>query len=91
MFYPGSRYANAGTYTITRANGAIVSAVRLPQPLTNLVIGYHRRQLAHRLDLITSHYLSDATTFWRLCDANDAVVPDALAAHDLVGIPSMGS
>ena len=25
--------------------------------------------------------------FWRVCDANDAVVPDALAAHDLVGMP----
>jgi hypothetical protein len=90
MFFSGSRYANTGTYTITRVGGAVVSVVRLPQPLTNQLIGYHRRQLAQRLDLIASHYLSDPTTFWRLCDGNDAVVPDALAAHELVGIPSTG-
>jgi hypothetical protein len=90
MFFSGSRYANTGTYTITRPGGVFVSVVRLPQPLTNPLIGYHRRQLAQRLDLIASHYLSDPTTFWRLCDGNGAVVPDALAAHDLVGIPSTG-
>jgi len=90
MFFSGSRYANTGTYTITRVGGAVVSVVRLPQPLTNQLIGYHRRQLTQRLDLIASHYLSDPTTFWRLCDGNDAVVPDALATHDLVGIPSTG-
>lgn len=91
MFYAGSRYANTGTYTITLANGALVSVAHLPQPLTNPVIGYHRRQSAQRLDLIASHYLADATAFWRLCDANNAMVPDALAAHDLIGIPSAGS
>jgi hypothetical protein len=90
MFFPGSRYANTGTSTFTRADGAIISLVRLPQPLPNPVIGYHRRQQAQRLDLIASHYLSDATTFWRLCDANNAIVPDALAARDLIGIPSAG-
>jgi hypothetical protein len=90
MFSSSSRYANTGTYTFPRADGAVVSLVRLPQPLTDPVIGYHRRQMAQRLDLIASHYLSDATTFWRLCDANNAIVPDALAARDLVGIPSKG-
>jgi hypothetical protein len=87
MFYPGSRYASMGTYTFTRSDGSVVSVVRLPQPLGNPVIGYHRRQSGQRLDLIASHYLAEATAFWRLCDANDAVVPDALAAHDLVAIP----
>jgi hypothetical protein len=90
MFFLGSRYANTGTYSITRADGTIVAVARLPLPLTSPVIGYHRRQLGQRLDLIASHYLSDPTAFWRLCDANDAVVPDALAAHDMVGIPSTG-
>ncbi|MGH7841776.1 MAG: LysM domain-containing protein [Candidatus Binataceae bacterium] len=91
MFFPGSRYANTGIYTLTRANGAVVSVARLPQPQTNPVIGFYRRQLAQRLDLIASHYLFDATTFWRLCDANDAIVPDSLAAKDLIGIPSRGT
>jgi hypothetical protein len=38
--------------------------------------------------LIAAHYLADATTFWRLCDANNAIAPDALAARDQVGIPT---
>ena len=32
-------------------------------------------------------FCADATAFWRLCDANDAVVPDAPGNPDLVGIP----
>jgi hypothetical protein len=90
MFFPGSRYEHMGTYTVTRADGRLVSAVRIPLPRTDLLIGYHRRLLGQRLDLIAARYLSDATTFWRLCDANDAVVPDALAARDQVGIPRQG-
>lgn len=90
MFYTGSRYQNTGSYTITRADGTVVSVARLPLPLAKPVIGYHRRQLAQRLDLIAYRYLSDATAFWQLCDANNTMVPDALAAHDLVGIPSTG-
>jgi hypothetical protein len=91
MFFTGSRYQNLGTYTVKAANGVAVAVTRLAQPLTNSILGYHRRQLGQRLDLIASHYLADPTAFWRLCDANNAVVPDALAAHDLIGIPGQGS
>jgi hypothetical protein len=37
--------------------------------------------------MMASFFLKDATTFWKLCDANNSVVPDALAARPLVGIP----
>jgi hypothetical protein len=90
MFFPGSRYEHMGTYTVTRADGIMVTVTRLPPPRTDPLIGYHRRALGQRLDLIASHHLADATTFWRLCDVNDAMVPDALGAHDLVGIPRKG-
>ena len=88
MFFPGSRYQNAGTYTITKPDGTVVSVTRLPLPLARPLLGYHRRQEGQRLDLIAARYLSDATAFWQLCDANNAMVPDALAVHDLIGIPS---
>ncbi|HEV2956319.1 MAG TPA: hypothetical protein VGX95_09380 [Xanthobacteraceae bacterium] len=90
MFFPGSRYEHTGTYTVTRADGTMVAVARLPLPLAAPLLGYHRRLLGQRLDLIAFHHLADATTFWRLCDANNAVVPDALAARDLVGIPGKG-
>lgn len=87
MFFPGSRYEKMPTYTVTQANGRTVTAVTLPLPGTAPLIGYHRRLVEQRLDHIAAHYLADATAFWRLCDVNNAVVPDALAARDLIGIP----
>ncbi len=87
MFFPGSRYSNMATYQVTRPDGTVIQAVKSPLPGRPLVLGYHRRLVGQRLDLIAAHYLNDATAFWRLCDANNAMVPDALNAADLIGIP----
>ena len=88
MFFPGSRYAGQATYSIPGRDGSTVQAVRLPLPSPAAVQGYHRRLAGQRLDHIANRYLADATAFWRLCDANNSVVPDTLAAADLVGVPS---
>lgn len=88
MFFAGSRYENVGTYQITLPDGTLVTVTRIPAPRTNPLRGYHARREGQRLDLIASHYLKDATSFWRLCDANDTIVPDALASRELVGIPT---
>jgi hypothetical protein len=90
MFLPGSRYEKMPTYTVTQANGREVTAVRLPLPNPAALAGYHRRLVDQRLDHIAAVYLKDATAFWRLCDANGSVVPDALATRDLVGVPRKG-
>ena len=87
MFFPGSRYENAGTYTVTDARGNRVVVTRLPLQAAAPLAGYHRRLEGQRLDHLAAHYLADPTAFWRLCDANNALLPDALAAHDRVGIP----
>ncbi len=90
MFFPTSRYAKAGTYSVTGPDGTPVLVTRIPRPLESPLAGYHRRHEGQRLDLIAAHYLSDATAFWQLCDANDAVVPDALSVAELVGVPRPG-
>jgi hypothetical protein len=90
MFMAGSRYENMQTYKVKRPDGREVTATRLPLPSPAPLVGYHRRLVDQRLDHIAAVYLKDATTFWRLCDANGSVVPDALAARDLVGIPRKG-
>lgn len=87
MFFPGSRYATAGTHEVALADGTTVEAVRIPLPQRRAVVGWHRRAEGERLDLLAHRYLRDATAFWQLCDANDAVVPDALAARELVAVP----
>jgi hypothetical protein len=91
MFFPGSRYQKAGTYTFTTASGAIVSATNLPLPRSEPLIGYYRRLQGQRLDLIANYFAADPTAFWKLCDANGSVVPDALPSHNLIGIPVKGS
>lgn len=87
MFFPGSRYENEGTIIVELADGRIVSATKIPRPKTRQLLGYHRREDVHRLDHIAAHYLKDATATWKLCEANESVCPDALAVHDLVGVP----
>jgi hypothetical protein len=89
VIFPGSRYQNTGTYSLTRPNGSVVNVLRLPLPGTAVVRGYlPRRADVPRLDLIANFFLKDPTTFWKLCDANNAIVPDALAVRELIGIPA---
>jgi hypothetical protein len=87
MLFPGSRYLQSVPYTIARPDGTVVRALRLPAPGVQAVLGYYRRSSGDRLDQIAGRFLGDATQFWHLCDANAAMVADALAARDLVGIP----
>ena len=87
MVFPSSRYAPMQPYTLTRADGTRVAVLRIPLPGPAGTLGFYRRNGGERLDAIAAHFLADATAFWRLCDANGAIVPDALATHDLVGVP----
>lgn len=87
MFSSNSRYAKTGTIVVTTARGTVTAAV-LPVRPRPLLRGFHPRSDEQRLDQIASHYLADATAFWRLADAADAVAPDALAARDNVPVPN---
>jgi hypothetical protein len=87
MFFPGSRYNNRTPYAVTRPDGSTVLATRLPRPGLQAVLGYYRRSGGDRLDHVAARFLADATQFWHVCDANGAMVPDALAARDLIGVP----
>jgi hypothetical protein len=90
MFLPGSRYADAGTYQVTLADGSVVLVTRIPTPTSRAPIGWYRRRSDERLDVIAHQFLKDATKTWELCDTNNAMAPDALAARDLIGIPDGG-
>jgi len=87
MFAANSRYAKQPTDIRTLADGRMVTLVRPPLPGPAAVKGWYRRQAGQRLDQIAARYLGDPTAAWWLCDANNSVVPDALADRDLVGIP----
>jgi hypothetical protein len=90
LFAPNSRYYALATYTVTMPDGTKIIAARSAVPNPQAVTGYHRRATGDRLDLLAARYLQDPTVFWQLCDSNNAPSPDALAAADLVGIPTGG-
>lgn len=87
MFTNDSRYADAGTYQVTLDDGTVVTVTRAPRRAATRLVGWHRRADGERLDVIAHRYNRNATQAWLLCDANDAMSPDALAAHELIGIP----
>jgi hypothetical protein len=88
MFAPNSRYYGLATHVVKRPDGSVVTATRcaLPNPLA--LAGYHRRVAGDRLDLLAARYLNEPTFFWQICDSNNAPAPDALAASDLIGVPT---
>lgn len=91
MFASNSRYNNLGTYNVTLNNGRTAIATRLPVPPQQLALsGYYTVQRNDRLDLIAARYLSDATLFWLLCDANNSPSAASLIARPLIGIPQGG-
>jgi hypothetical protein len=90
MFFPGSRYQNAGTYQMPGPDGSPVTVVVLPLPTAPAIAGWHPVVDRERLDLVAYQFLSDPTATWVLCDANDSIVPDALAAHPMIAIPASG-
>jgi hypothetical protein len=91
MFANNSRYYGLATYAVILPDGRVVTAVRCAVANGAPIAGYHRKLGSERLDLLAARYLNDPTTFWRLCDSNGTLIPDSLAASDLIGIPTGSS
>jgi hypothetical protein len=83
MFDPGSRYERIETATRTESDGRVVAYVRrrfLPHGRELPLLVEVKVAQGDRLDLIAHRTLGDATHFWRICDANDAMDPADLTA-----------
>lgn len=83
-----SRYHGVGTARHRLVDGREVAYLKrrfLPQPGRFAVIGEHLVEEGDRMDLIAARHLGDPLQFWRICDANTAMHPDALTAPDRVG------
>lgn len=90
MFTSNSRYYHTPVYQFELVDGRQVTVVQFPVRTRPPLIGFHRREEGQRLDLLAAYYLKDPTAFWRICDANAALSPHALAVHPLIGIPGQG-
>lgn len=87
MFEDKSRYKNLDTVERTDRRGRTVAAVTVPPAPDEAIRGYHLRIQGQRVDHMAHRYLSDPAGFWRICEANDAMLPDALAEASDIAIP----
>ncbi len=90
MFDPTSRYYNIEVATLTPTNlDGLPREIRyvkrrfIPPRDGATTLLEHTVTQEERLDNITARYLGDPTQYWRVCDANTALQPDALT--DTVG------
>ncbi len=84
---PKSRYKDAKTYTIVdRGRTRVVLAV--PPAPRQPIRGEHLRIQGQRLDHLASFYLGDPNAFWRIAEANDVMLPEALTEAEVIKIPA---
>ena len=79
-----SRYAGIATAMYEKADGGTLVYLKrrfLPQGDDFSVVHEHVVTAGERLDNIAAQYLGDPEQFWRICDANNAVQPEALVSE----------
>jgi hypothetical protein len=84
MFPVTSRYYGIPIAQFTTSEGRTIAYLRrrfLPPDADVVVLTEHEVTQGERLDNITARYLGDPEQFWRLCDANNAMVPNDLLAE----------
>jgi nucleoid-associated protein YgaU len=82
-FPASSRYAGLEIATHTQAETAIVYMARriLPQGDELPVVQEHVVTEGERLDHLAARYLGDPEQYWRICDGNNAMQPEALVSE----------
>jgi hypothetical protein len=81
LFPSTSRYHGVETASLNTADGRTIVYLRrrfVPLPERFTVVQEHTVTQGDRLDNLAAHYLGDPELFWRLCDANAAMLPDEL-------------
>src|SRR5262249_1968550 len=82
-FPPTSRYYGVPLGTLVHADGEQTPYLTrrfLPPSDRFALLHTHLVTSGERMDIIAGSELADAEGYWRICDANDAMRPDDLAA-----------
>jgi len=87
VFSTTSRYKNLTPNTVEDHRGRQVQVVpAAPDPEEGL-LGIHVLQQGQRLDYLAALYLSDPAAFWRICERNEVMLPEALTEAPEIEIP----
>ncbi len=89
-FHDKSRYVHHAEVRIHETPDGAVAMVSMARPPTPVRLGTHRRRDGQRLDHLAAHYLGDPHGYWRICELEDVLFPDALAEADELEIPTSG-
>jgi len=87
MFDEKSRYAKLETYTVKDRRGRTVTVVPVPDAPGEVPLGIHIMRQGQRIDHLAWKYLDDGAGFWRICELNDVMLPEALTEAREVVIP----
>ncbi|CAN5744372.1 hypothetical protein BH09MYX1_BH09MYX1_08470 [soil metagenome] len=87
MFENNSRYYGIETLQVRDSRGRMVTVVTPPDAPVQGIAGVHRLKQAQRLDHLAHRYLDDATSWWRIVELADVMLPDALAEVQEVLVP----
>ena len=90
MFNKKSRYAQLPTYVVIDRRGRKVRVVPAALPPAHRLLGFHRRRQGERLDHLAAGYLDDAAGAWRILEAGDVMLPEALSEALEIPIPERG-
>lgn len=80
-FPPGSRYHDVEVATLELPDGRRIAYVRrrfVPPPASFALLREHVVRSGERLDTVAALHLGDPEQFWRIADANGAIVPEQL-------------
>jgi hypothetical protein len=88
MFPATSRYSGIALTRLQTADGRTVPYLSrrfLPPAAAAITLAEHIVTQDERLDNITARYLGDPEQFWRVCDANNAMLPEELTDEAALG------
>ena len=80
-FPPTSRYYGIEVTSLTTHDGEVIAYLRrrfVPSPDRFALLREHVVTEGERLDQIAAREIGDPEAFWRVCDSNAAMRPDAL-------------
>ena len=87
MFDEKSRYVKLEGYTVKDRRGRTVVVVPVPDAPNEVLLGIHIMRQGQRIDHLAWKYLDDPAGFWRICELNDVMLPEALTEAREVEIP----
>jgi len=56
--------------------------------VNELLLGIHLLRQGERTDHLALRYLGNPAAFWRICEINDAMLPEAITERREIAIPT---